>query len=474
MDPEQEMQRMFTGAVCAAALLFGTSPAAAETVGDATAELVSGAQGTGSVLLAAERLRLALGLPIVQRASEPTGNEFDPTTNAFHAVIAPDGMRVAFLVGGSGGFLHDFDTGANESFSLSYDGSQSVSVVPSGVSAYARYVSFDSLAPTLVPGDDNGFFDVFVRDRQGGVTERASVNSAEEQAEGRSANSAMTPDGRFIAFASDAPNLVENDTNGWTDLFLRDRQTGTTERLTVAHDGGQTDLNSGPVFLSDDGRYAAFLSVATNLVPDDGDVRRDVFVRDRQLGTNERVNLSPEGKEADADADWLAFSGDGRFVAYGSAATNLVPGDGNGASDVFVYDRAMGTAERVSVGSSGEEGDGDSLAPAINADGRYVTFVSEAANLVPGDFGEAEVLVHDRLTGETEIVSVSALGEADHSAFGPEGLVTISADGRWIAFSSIASRLASGDTDLSRTDAFRAPNPLFWDAPAPAPPMEVN
>lgn len=459
----------------AATALLLASPAWGASVGDAAAELAASAGGTGTALRAAELLRLALGLPIIQRASEPSPGTFDPENDAFHALVSSDGRYVAFLVSGVGGFVRDFDMGFTDSFGVSYDDADNVSVIPSRISSDGRFVAFDSFAPVLVPDDTNGFEDVFVRDRLMALTERVSVNSAGEQGEGGpSGVSDMTPDGRYVAFLSEATNLVPDDTNGWTDVFLRDRWMGTTERLTIAFNGGQTDFPSGPVFLSDDGRYAAFLSVATNLVPDDGDVRRDVFVRDRQAGTTERVNLSPEGEEADADAKRVAFSGDGRFVAYASPASNLVPGDANGARDIFVYDRALGVTERVSVGSSGEEGNGDSTAPAISADGRFVAFVSAATNLVPGGTLRPQVFVHDRATGETAVVSINPLGDMDRSAAGPESFLTVSADGRWIAFSSIDGIFASGDTDLNRTDVFRAPNPLFWDAPAPVPSLDVN
>src|SRR6266446_5737670 len=287
----------------------------------------------------------------------------------------------------------------------------------SALSADGRFVAFDSAATDLVAADTNGVSDVFVHDRQTGATERVSVASGGAQADGSSGligfafPPALSADGRFIAFVSVATNLVAGDTNGATDVFVRDRQTGTTERVSVASGGTQANNASRYPALSADGRFVAFQSDATNLVVGDTNGMTDVFVHDRQTGTTERVSVASGGgtQGTGNSGGFFAFpalSADGRFVAFQSDATNLVAGDTNGATDVFVHDRQTGTTERVSVASGGTQGNGFSAGPALSADGRFVAFHDTATNLVAGDTnGASDVFVHDRQTGTPERVS---------------------------------------------------------------------
>ena len=185
-------------------------------------------------------------------------------------------------------------------------------------------------------GDTNGFVDVFVHDRQTGATERVSMDSAGSQGDGVSAWPSISADGRFVAFNSDATNLVPGDTNGRTDVFVHDRQTGTTERVSA--DSAGVGGGSGAA-LSADGRFVAFASDAANLVPGDTNGYPDVFVRDRQTGTIERVSMDSFARQGNNHSFDRAISADGRFVAFASYATNLVAGDTNRVVDVFVHDR---------------------------------------------------------------------------------------------------------------------------------------
>jgi len=294
--------------------------------------------------------------------------------------------------------------------------------------------------------------DVFVRDRVTGSTERVSVSSAGEEAEllAVSKDPAISADGRTVAFGSSASNLVLSDTNQVADVFVHDRSTHRTERVSVAGAGVEGNGNSDKPALSADGRLAAFQSVADNLVAGDANGRSDVFVYDRQTREATRVSVSSSGAEGDGDSWGAALSADGRTVAFVSLAANLVVSDTNGCADVFVHDRQTHTTARVSVSSSGAEGTGSSAViggyrerPAISADGRYVAFSSEAANLVAGDAnGRADVLVHDRQAGLTTLVSVSSAGaQGDCSALEP----SLSADGHLIAFRSCASNLSSSN-----------------------------
>jgi Tol biopolymer transport system component len=375
-------------------------------------------------------------------------------------------------------FVRDRQTGATERVSVASDGTQgdAQSNGPA-ISADGRFVAFTSTASNLVPGDTNGVADTFVHDRQTGATERVSVGKNKTQANAASGSTlgpsvAISADGRFVAFTSTASNLVSGDTNGTTDVFVRDRQTGATERVSVGKNKTQANASSSAPSISADGRFIAFASGASNLVPGDTNGATDVFVRDRLAGTTERVSISSTGEQNNDPAAFSTspdISADGRFVVFASTAVNLVEGDTNGVRDVFVRDRLAGITERVSVASGGTQGDwpspsdgirgGPNFGPAISADGRLVVFDSSATNLVPGDTNTCEqqgayvystpgtcpdVFVHDRQTGTTERVSVDSAGaQANDASTDP----AISGDGTLITFFSAASNLVPNDTN---------------------------
>jgi Tol biopolymer transport system component len=269
------------------------------------------------------------------------------------------------------------------------------------LSADGRFVAFSSVATNLVRRDANNARDVFVHDRQTGRTERVSVGPGGVPGSGGSENAALSADGRFVAFESRARNLVPGDTNGEWDVFVRDRRTGVTERVSVGPGGIQGDKASYVSALSADGRFVAFSSWADNLVPGDTNGTYDVFVHDRRTGTTERVSLGPNGRQGNGNSDNPSLSSDGQFVAFYSYASNLVPGDTNGERDVFVRDRRTGTTARVSLGPNGVQGNDFSgsygAIPALSANGRFVAFDSSANNLVQDDTnGQADVYVHTR------------------------------------------------------------------------------
>jgi Tol biopolymer transport system component len=264
------------------------------------------------------------------------------------------------------------------------------------ISADGRYVAFSSGASNLVPGDTNYWVDVFGRDCQTGETTRVSVASDGTQANYPSYRPSISADGRFVAFDSQASNLVANDTNGRSDVFVHDRQTGETSRVSVRSDGTQgTGGNSYIPRLSADGRYVAFYSEAPNLVAGDTNGFLDVFVHDHQTGQTTRVSVRNDGGQGNEDSAWPAISADGRYVAFYGEASNLVVGDTNGVWDVFAHGRETGETFRVSVASGGRQGNRTSLLPSISADGRCVAFSSEATNLVSGDHnGKSDAFVH--------------------------------------------------------------------------------
>ncbi len=315
------------------------------------------------------------------------------------------------------------------------------------ISADGRIVAFTTSATNVVPGDTNAVGDVFVRDRQTHVTERASVNSSGAQGNRVSYSPSISADGRFVAFASKAANLVPRDTNNSDDVFVRDRQSGRTERISVKSGGAQANNASFGPAISADGRYVAFISRATNLVAGDTNGMDDVFIHDRVTGSTERLTLGVGGAQADGTSARPAISADGRYVAFKSDATNLVAGDTDGATDLYVRDLATGTTERDSVTSSGAQTNGvlwirDATDRAvISADGRFVSFVSDSANLPSGGIA-LEVYVHDRLTGQTMLGSTGAAG-MPIQAYSIGG--SLSADGRYLGFDSSASNLVKGD-----------------------------
>jgi Tol biopolymer transport system component len=319
------------------------------------------------------------------------------------------------------------------------------------LSADGRVVLFSSYADNLVAGDGNHVLDVFVHDLASGATERVSVDSSGAEANGASQGVALSADGNLVAFYSYASNLVAGDANGAADVFVHDRTTGATERISVDSGGAEADGASFYGLLSADGSKVAFLSYATNLVAGDANGAADVFLRDRAAGTTVRVSVDSSGSEADAGSAAPAISADGTVVAFHSDADNLVAGDTNGKSDVFVRDLAAGTTARVSVGPLGAEAHGSSLAAFLSSDGTVVLFTSGAADLVFGDTNVAnDVFVHDRLLHVTERVSVGAAGvQADQGSRS----TAISADGMLVAFSSDADNLVVGDTNAA-TDQF--------------------
>lgn len=313
------------------------------------------------------------------------------------------------------------------------------------LSADGRYVAFWSAATNLVGGDLNGRNDVFVKDRWTGLTERVSVDSGALEADGDSSDPAISADGRFVAFQSSATNLVAGDTNGKVDVFVRDRALGTTVRASRSTGGVEGDADSLRPDLSADARFVVFHSASTTLVGGDTNGALDVFVHDLLAGVTNRVSVGSSFSEGNGASLGASISATGRYVAFHSFASNLAGPDGNGHADVFVRDRGSFTTTRISTASDGSEADAFSQYPSINADGRYVAFSSFATNLVPGDTNNVfDVFVKDRVTGAIERASVSQSGAQGNST--SQG-TSISADGRYVGFLSAANNLVPNDTN---------------------------
>jgi len=271
----------------------------------------------------------------------------------------------------------------------------------------------------------------------GGTTERVSVDSEGNQANGTSSGRSISADGRFVAFGSTASNLVPSDANGTWDIFIRDRGTATTNpstrRVSIATDGGDPNAYSGLPVISADGQSVAFESQATNLVAGERNGFMDVFVWDAATTPKiTRVSVASDGTEANGDSGMGGMTPDGQRVVFWSDATNLVAGGTNGARNVFVHDRVSGETTLASVAADGGLPNGSSDFGSISADGRFVAFVSYATNLVAGDTnGVRDAFVRDLLLGVTRRVSVASDGTQANgeSRYG----TALSADGRYVA-----------------------------------------
>ena len=332
--------------------------------------------------------------------------------------------------------------------------------------------------------------------RPHGRTERVDVTSAGRAiTDSHVQTTSISSTGRFVAFDSDS-QLAAGDTNGATDVYLRDTETGTTRLVSrglgaVPARGLQVFGTPGDIefqrdnlsfdpSISGNGRYIAFTSTAMDLIPGDTNLAADVFVHDMRTGRTVRASVSSTKVQANGPSYLPSISGNGRYVSFTSEATDLVPHDTNGIADVFVHDLVSGGTTRVSVSSRGEQADGTCLPPpplfclagpappesSISASGRYVAFDSEAPNLAPNDTnGITDVFLHDMKTRTTTLVSVSSDGalasdppskwigneRGSWLSGGPADDVSprhnVSANGRFVTFVSSAGNLVPNDTN---------------------------
>jgi len=427
------------------------------------------------------RLLGALGvcgvlLAVVVPAASPAGAKTTRVSVSSHSAqaneesrgpsVSADGRFVAFesfasnLVPGDTNdsedvFVHDRRTGKTTRVSVSSKGAEANlnSDTPS-ISANGRFIAFASSASNLVGADTNGNWDIFVHNRRTGKTRRVSVTSSGAQARGTVLGASISANGRFVAFDSFASDLVPGDTN-YLDVFVHDRRTGKTRRVSVSSSGAQANANSSDPSISAQGRFVAFESVASDLIRSDTNHREDVFVHDLRTGKTRRVSVSSSGAQAHGNSFNPSISASGRFVAFTSWAPKLVAGDTKGFTDVFVRDRRRGKTRGVSLSTSGAQARRDSFSPSISAGGRFVAFESLASNLVSRDTNhDQDIFVRDRRTGKTRRVSVSSSrAQPNGDSFSP----SISAGGRFVAFLSFASNLVSGDTNQQRDVFVRGP-----------------
>lgn len=360
-------------------------------------------------------------------------------------------------------FLRDNQTGETRMMSVNESGEQGF-FSPLGHGAPndgaslnrdGRYVIFQSISDNFVANDTNVREDIFLRDNDNGTVERVSIKSNGDQGNGNSVvfgaqcqpSRLISDDGRYVAFSSLASNFVEGDINGGNDVFVHDRQTNKTEIVSV-NDAGEIcgGLVSG---ISGNGRYVVFESPSANLVPDDTNNDIDIFVHDRQTDKTERVSVNNDGEEANWDSFYAEISGDGRYVVFQSNATNLVPGDVNNEADVFVYDRQTDKIELISKNADGVLGNNYSAGANMSWDGRFVVFISRATNLLPfldSNGSIRDVFIYDRLKNTMRVVVNDSGAQANADCTE----VTITDDGKYVAFYSTATNLVSNDNNGTR------------------------
>lgn len=307
------------------------------------------------------------------------------------------------------------------------------------VSADGQVIAFGSSSSNLVPGDTNDDTDIFVHDVRAGTTKRVSVTSAGAQVNETGSKNMVGPpsisaNGRYVGFAATVAGLVPGDSTN-SNGYLHDRQTGSIDVVSRDHAGAVAAAYVGTsVSVSADGNRVAFLG-ASNLVPGTSGIGMKVYVRDRAAGTTTSL-----GGDFFGSADHT-ISANGRYVAFRSEVSDLVPNDTNAKLDVFIHDLdAPGGVTRTRImGLGGQQPDGDSIQPSLSKDGRYVAFKSTATNLVSGDTnGKADVFRHDRTTGTTIRTSLAANGK-QHTSDGDAP--SISGDGQHITFEAYGSTL---------------------------------
>jgi Tol biopolymer transport system component/lysophospholipase L1-like esterase len=376
-------------------------------------------------------------------------------------VISSDGRYVVFsslasnLVTGDTNetydiFVHDNQTHATSRVSVATNGTEgnAGSTEPT-ISADGRYIMFASTSSNLVQGDTNESYDIFLHDMQTGETKLVSVNTDGVQANNASLYPAISADGRYFAFSSFATNLVTFYNNPVImQVYRHDMLTGTTIPISVTLNGGWGLDHSYANAVSADGRYVLFTSYVNELVPGDTMPNGvDVFVRDVQTGTTTLVSVNSDGVQENASSDLFAhMSADGRYIAFSSQATNLVPfsGDDSGWMKAFVHDMQTGETVSVATDSNGLPAY-TAYASSISSDGRFVAFATSSPNLVPGDTnGQFDAFVHDMQTGNTTRVSLASnCAEGNQTSANP----SISANGEYVAFDSVADNLVAGDTN---------------------------
>ena len=322
------------------------------------------------------------------------------------------------------------------------------------IASGGRYVAFETRAENVGPPDSNMLSDVYWKDRATGELRLVSMNpNTGTTGNQGSYGPSISGNGQRVAFVSEASDLVPGDTNGNADIFVADLVSDQLVRVNVSSSGAQASGFSDTPSISSEGRYVAFMSYDSNLVPSDTNGAADIFIHDLTTGSTELVTIGVGGAQLNGSSFLPSVSAGGRFVAFWSDATNAVPGDTNSVSDVFVRDRLLGTTRRVSETATGQQLAQASQTPSISADGTLVAFSTEA-NLFSLDANNGpDVALKDLGTGE--LVGLSwAFWNPTRAADLPSRLRSISSNGRYVIFSSVSSQIVLTDTNNVR-DVFR-------------------
>ncbi len=323
------------------------------------------------------------------------------------------------------------------------------------VSADGRFVAFVSAARNLVGPEFDLDADVFVADVWNGTLQRASSTPSGAEGDGESYRPSLASSGRFVGFASTATNLTAASTSGLPQVYVRALDAGATTLVSMNLSGAGSSGRSEWIDVSDDGRFAAFVSSSGDLIAGDTNSQEDVFVRDLALGITTRISLTTSGQEASwpsgpfsaATCANVDLTADGRYVAF-STIFALATNDTNAQPDVYVFDRASGALELVSRAASGALGDGASFLPQLSADGRWVLFSSQATNLVSGDANQVlDVFLRDRALGALTCVSRNAAGVPVGASNSTEAPARLTSDASRCIFSSPSSALVAGDNN---------------------------
>jgi Tol biopolymer transport system component len=402
------------------------------------------------------------GESIAERTLRPAGNangaSADPVLSYTGQLLVFDSQATDIANDPNGPirdvFTVDRRTGVNTLVSVGVDGvgADGPSVQPT-VSQHGGVVAFASLATNLVAGDNNGLPDVFVR-TAGQPAVLVSVADDGTQANGPSSNPDISADGRYVVFQSSASNLVPDDTNGESDVFIRDVAEAKTALLSVARGGGPGNGASVAPAISADGNVVSFFSAANDLTSNDRNGVADVFARVRDDAKTEIVSVSSSGRAQDHSitagfSQVSDVSRDGRYVVFDADASTLVHNDRNHRTDVFVRDRVRKRTEIVSENNPGFEGNNDSFGPVISPNGRFVAFQSLASNFSRDDAKGEDTFVRDRSLDTTSIADVGATGarKGAEATDQPLQRPALSSNGQVVAFVSTASNLVAEDTN---------------------------
>ena len=343
-------------------------------------------------------------------------------------------------------FLVDTANGAIERISQTASGldANGASNNPA-ISGNGQYIVFESFASNLVANDSNRVIDIFMYDRVAGAMERISVDSAGVQGNSHSFSPSVSADGQVVAFYSMSTNLATGDGNRAIDVFVRDRSAGVTDIVSVDSGGNPANMASWQPVVSANGQYVAFSSNATNLVSGDINNAQDVFLYDRMDGSITMISRTADGTPANGLSGYPAISANGEYVVFESDATDLAVNDTNGLTDIFAADIQLSTVTRISTTVEGLDSNAPSYQPRISRDGRFITYYSYASNIVAPDLNDVEdVFIYDQVTGIKEILTRTMNGDQSNAS---SFTAALSADGRYVATSTLASNLDPMDTN---------------------------